>query len=281
MPGTLFVVATPIGNLEDITLRALRVLGETDVIAAEDTRRTARLLNHYSITTPTISFHQHNVRSRLPQLLSRLEAGESVAIVTDAGTPAVSDPGLELVQSCIERHIPIDPVPGASAHLTAAVVSGFPLIPWTILGFAPPRSKDRKAWLKGIADTPHTVSFFDVPHRIQETLREATAILGNRPLTVGRELTKAHQEFLRGTASQIVRLPLTPKGEFTIVVGPRLIAQNKDDSASDSEVMACFRQITEFEGLDRRSAVRKVAEHYTRAPKDIYAAIERAKLSGQ
>src|SRR5688500_9640988 len=146
MPGTLFVVATPIGNLEDITLRALRTLREVQVIAAEDTRRTAKLLTHHGISTPTLSFHEHNTRSRLPQLLARLDEGVDVALVTDAGTPGVSDPGVALVQACIERGIPVDALPGASAPLVAAVVSGFPMEPFTILGFPPSRSKARSDW---------------------------------------------------------------------------------------------------------------------------------------
>ncbi len=146
MSGTLFVVATPIGNLEDITLRALRVLREADVIAAEDTRRTAKLLAHYSIATSALSFHAHNTRSRLPQLLARLERGEAVALVSDAGTPGISDPGIELIQACWGKGIPVDPVPGASAPLAAAVASGFPLEPLTIFGFVPARSKARIEW---------------------------------------------------------------------------------------------------------------------------------------
>jgi 16S rRNA (cytidine1402-2'-O)-methyltransferase len=280
MAGTLFVVATPIGNLEDITLRALRVLREADVIAAEDTRRTAKLLTHFGIETPRVSFHQHNVRSRLPQLLHRLQAGESVAVVTDAGTPSVSDPGAELVRACIDHQIAIEPIPGANAHLTAAVVSGFPLDPWTILGFAPNRAKDRSAWLQGIAATPHTVSFFEAPHRIDATLRECAKYLGDRPLFVGRELTKAHQQFVRGTAAAVADTRIPPRGEFTIVVGPAVPVENKTHTATDSEVADEFRQITESGEMDRRSAVRELATRHSRSPRDVYAAIERAKSSG-
>ena len=280
MAGTLFVVATPIGNLEDITLRALRVLREATVIAAEDTRRTARLLTHFGIETPKISFHQHNVRSRLPHLLSRLEAGESVAIVTDAGTPSVSDPGAELVRSCIERRIPIDPIPGASAHLTAAVASGFPLDPWTIFGFVPARAKDRSQWMQRIAATPHTVSFFEAPHRIDATMRECVKYLGKRPLLLARELTKAHQQFVRGTASMIADARVPPKGEFTIVIGPAPAVEVVPKIVSDAEVAAEFRQITESGGLDRRSAVRALALKHSRSPRDVYSAIERSKTSG-
>src|SRR5436190_9061582 len=166
MSGMLYVVATPIGNLEDITLRALRVLREVNVIAAEDTRRTARLLSHHGISSRTISFHQHNTRSRLPQLVSRLEAGENVAVVTDAGTPGVSDPGLELVQAAIEHGINVDPIPGASAPLTAVIASGFPMVPFTVFGFAPSRSSARINWLRSVAETTHTFSFFETPHRV-------------------------------------------------------------------------------------------------------------------
>jgi 16S rRNA (cytidine1402-2'-O)-methyltransferase len=203
MSGTLFVVATPIGNLEDVTLRALKVLQTVDLIAAEDTRRTARLLSHHGISTPTLSFHQHNTRSRTPQLISRLQRGDSVAIVTDAGTPGVSDPGAELVQACVEAGIPVDPVPGVSAPLTAAIASGFPLVPLTILGFAPARAKDRIVWLETISGIKNTLTFFETPHRIAQTMSAASAILGNRPIVIGRELTKAHQELIRGTAQSL------------------------------------------------------------------------------
>ena len=182
MSGTLYVVATPIGNLEDITLRALRVLREVDLIAAEDTRRSGRLLAHHRIVTRTISFHEHNSRSRVPQLISRLEAGQSVAIVTDAGTPGVSDPGLELVKEAIERGIRVDPIPGASAPLTALIASGFEMMPFTVFGFAPSRLNNRRKWFGEIAKTPHTFSFFEAPHRIQATLRQSFAVFGKRPI---------------------------------------------------------------------------------------------------
>ena len=201
MSGTLFVVATPIGNLEDITLRALRVLREVAVIAAEDTRRTAKLLAHHSISTRSISFHAHNTRSRLPQLVNRLKQQENIALVTDAGTPGVSDPGLELVQACIEHGIAVDPIPGASAPLTALIGSGFPLVPFTMYGFVPNRAKARITWLGEVAKIEHTFSFFEAPHRIEATLLVAADYFGVRPIVVARELTKMHQEFLRGTAS--------------------------------------------------------------------------------
>jgi 16S rRNA (cytidine1402-2'-O)-methyltransferase len=222
MSGTLYVVATPIGNLEDITLRALRVLREVDVIAAEDTRRTARLLTHKAISTRTVSFHTHNARSRVPQLIKELEAGKSVAIVTDAGTPGISDPGLELVQAAISSGISVDAVPGASAPLAALIASGFATMPFTIFGFPPNRSTARTRWLHSVAETPHSFSFFEAPHRIRETLQEAVHIFGTRPIVAARELTKIHQEILRGTASEVLERLGQPRGEFTLIVGPSI-----------------------------------------------------------
>jgi 16S rRNA (cytidine1402-2'-O)-methyltransferase len=280
MSGTLYVVATPIGNLEDITLRALRVLREASVIAAEDTRRTARLLAHHAIQTPTVSFHDHNVRTRVPQLLGRLRSGESVALVTDAGTPGVSDPGIEMVAACVEAGIPVDPIPGVSAPLTAAVASGFPLEPLTILGFAPSRSKDRMAFLSAVNGYDHTVTFFETPHRIAGTLADASAVLGKRPIVVGRELTKMHQEFLRGTPQDILDRLGAPKGEFTIVVGPRLPSEGPTELPSDALVAREFGLMTDDRVGSRREAVAAVAKKYGRPTKEVYAAIERAKKSG-
>ncbi len=278
MSGTLYVVATPIGNLEDITLRALRVLREVDVIAAEDTRRTARLLNHHGISTRTVSFHAHNARARVPQLVSRLQAGSNVAVVTDAGTPGVSDPGLELVQATISKGIAVDPVPGASAPLTALVASGFPMVPFTIFGFPPNRSNTRLVWLESVCATEHAFSFFEAPHRIRATLTEGAQFLGCRPIVVGREITKVHQEFMRGTAYELLERIGDPRGEFTVIVGP-VVNIRKDNLlvASDDEVAREFWRLTELGRTSRREAVRLVAKGSGRSSKDVYSAIERAK----
>ena len=278
-PGTLFVVATPIGNLEDITLRALRVLREADLIAAEDTRRTARLLAHHAIDTPTLSFHEHNTRTRLPQLTARLAAGERIALVTDAGTPGISDPGVELVQACIEQGIAIEPVPGASAPLTAALVAGFPLIPLTVFGFPPTRGTDRRRWFEQAAAVPHTFTFFEAPHRVHQTLLEASEYLVERPIMAGRELTKLHEEFLRGTASALAERLTDPKGELTLVVGPIVAARSAPVAVSDDDVAAEFGRYTNSAGLSRRDAVGEVARRLGRSSRDVYAAIERAKKS--
>ncbi|HZJ33305.1 MAG TPA: 16S rRNA (cytidine(1402)-2'-O)-methyltransferase [Vicinamibacterales bacterium] len=280
MPGTLFVVATPIGNLEDITLRALRVLREADLIAAEDTRRTARLLARHAISTPTVSFHQHNTRTALPKLISRLEESKAVALVTDAGTPGISDPGVELVRACIERGIPVEPIPGVSAALTAAVASGFPLIPLTIAGFPPYRSTDRTRWFQALSKIQGTVTFFEAPHRIGATLRTAAETLGDRQIMLGRELTKLHQEFLRGTASQLAEMLATrPKGEFTVVIS-QIGQQSKQVEArfaSDEDIAAEFGHITDLEPISRREAVRATAQRLGIPSRQVYAAIERTK----
>jgi len=278
MSGTLYVVATPIGNLEDITLRALRILREVDVIAAEDTRRTARLLNHHAISTRTISFHAHNTRSRVAQFVRKLEAGSSVAVVTDAGTPGVSDPGLELVQAAISKGIAVDPVPGASAPLTALVASGFPVIPFTVFGFPPNRSKDRSGWLQSVCSTPHVFSFFEAPHRIRVTIHEAAVYLGDRPMMLAREVTKVHQEFIRGTALELVGGLTNPRGEFTIIVGPAIKLHEQNClPATDDELVREFWRLTESGQASRRGAVRLIAQGSGRSSRDVYSVIERAK----
>ena len=281
MSGTLFVVATPIGNLEDITLRALRVLRESHVIAAEDTRRTARLLAHHVIPTSMLSFHEHNTRTRIPQLLSRLEAGENVALVTDAGTPGISDPGIELVQACIERGVQVDPIPGASAPLTAAIASGFPLEPLTIFGFPPVKAKARDEWLRKASEVLNTFTFFEAPHRVHQTLTAAAVLLGDRPIMIGRELTKLHQEFIRAdTFFLIIGQMTVVKGEFTVVVGPAAVRDNQQKQATDAQIADEFGQITQTGGSKRREVLGAVARKYGRSPRDVYAIVERAKKSG-
>ena len=277
MSGTLFVVATPIGNLEDITLRALRVLREAHVIAAEDTRRTARLLAHHAITTPMLSFHEHNTRSRTPHILSRLEAGERVALVTDAGTPGISDPGIDLVRASVDRGFSIDPVPGASAPLTAAIASGFPLEPLTIFGFVPPRAKDRNVWLGEAAKVRHTFTFFEAPHRIKGTLAAAGVILVKRPIMIGRELTKLHQQLARADSpAELIGQMTVVKGEFTVVVGPASADLELQPPVPEEVIAHEFGQMTKH-GAGRRAAISALAKKYGRPSKEIYGIVERTK----
>ena len=281
MSGTLFVVATPIGNLEDVTLRALRVLRDVDLIAAEDTRRTAKLLSHHGIPTPTMSFHAHNTRGRLPQLLSRLRGGQSIALVSDAGTPGVSDPGEELIRACVEENIAVDPIPGASAPLAAVVASGFPMLPLTVFGFSPNKAGPRMAWLATIAGIRHTVAFFESPLRVARTLNEAAVFLGDRPIAVARELTKIHQQVLRGNCAELAALLTNVRGEITVVVGPAkepaVVAAPPDESV----VAAEFRSLTNIAGSTRRSAVSALAARFQLSSREIYSIIERNKTSGE
>lgn len=278
MAGTLFVVATPIGNLEDISLRALRVLREVSLIAAEDTRRTAKLLSHYGIHTPTLSFHAHNSRARMPQLLKRLAAGENMALVTDAGTPGISDPGAELVAACHREGLSVDPIPGASAALVAAVGSGFPLNSVTFLGFPPSKAKARNAWIRGLAASPATTVFFEAPHRIGPTLSDLREILGSRQICVGRELTKTHQEFVIGPADSKMFLSITRKGEFTIVVGP-VVESASGPYPSDESIAELFRSIDQGgAAVGRRAMASEVARRLGLTANEVYRALERTKL---
>ncbi len=276
MSGTLFVVATPIGNLEDITLRALRVMREVDLIAAEDTRRTAKLLNHYAISTPTISFHEHNSRTRVPQLLARLNTGAKIALVSDAGTPGIADPGIALVQACWKHTIRVDPVPGACAPLAAAVASGFPLEPLTFYGFVPARAKDRATWLDRLQTVDSTLVFFETPHRMQRTLVDLPKYFGNRPICVAREVTKLHQQIVVGDASTVIGQITDYRGEFTIVVGPTPPLDLRNSHPSEDDIYVEFCRVTNILPT-RRAAISAVANKYGRTTKEVYAAIERRK----
>ena len=214
MPGTLYVVATPIGNLEDVTLRALRVLREVALIAAEDTRRTAKLLSHYSISTPTTSVREHNERRRTPAILERLAAGQSVALVSDAGTPGVSDPGKHLVRAALEGGYRVVAVPGASAVMAALASSPFGADEFVFAGFPPRKAHARTEWLKRLADESRTVVFFEAPHRIQQTLEGLGLLLGDRPIMVARELTKLHEQLVITPSNAAATKAGAPLGEY-------------------------------------------------------------------
>ena len=217
MPGTLYLVATPIGNLEDITLRALRILREAGLVACEDTRQTRKLLDHYGIHKPTVSYHEHNEAVRAPELIETLASGVSVALVSDAGTPLVSDPGYRLVTHAIAKGIRVESLPGPSAALAALAASGLPTDEFHFGGFLPPRSAQRRKTLQRLKDEPATLVFYEAPHRLLDTLADIEEVLGPRPVVVARELTKLHEEFLRGTAAELRRahfnLPRAAHGE--------------------------------------------------------------------
>ena len=278
MPGILFVVATPIGNLEDVTLRALRVLREADLSAAEDTRRTARLLQHYSISTPTTSLHEHNERQKTEVLLRRLQAGARIALVTDAGTPAVSDPGAGLIAAAIASKIRVEPIPGPNAALAALVASGLPSDEFTFLGFPPSRANARRAWLRALAGEKRTLVFFEAPHRIIVTLEDARLILGNRPISIGRELTKIHEELVRGPISEVLSAIAFPRGEYTVVMsGESACPVDSQTLPSPAETRVEFCQITKNEGISRRLAVTRLARKYGVSARILYQQLEMAK----
>jgi len=220
MAGVLYIVATPIGNLEDITLRALRVLKEVDLIAAEDTRHTRILLSHYDIRTPLTSYHEHNERTKVQPLVKRLLDGENIALVSDAGTPAISDPGYRLVVDAIHAGIRVIPLPGASALVATLSAGGLPTDRFAFEGFLPAKKQERRARLQELRQEARTLVFYEAPHRLKESLQDMQQIIGEREIVVGRELSKVHEEFLRGTVSEVVaRLSdREVKGEITIVV---------------------------------------------------------------
>ena len=282
MPGTLFVVATPIGNLEDITARALRVLRQVHVIAAEDTRRTGHLLSRYAIATPTISFHQHNESAKIASVIARLERGDEVALVSDAGTPTISDPGQRLIRAAIDAGIRVEPIPGPSAAVTALAASGISGQTFTFLGFPPTKAKDRAAWLDELRTAGRPVVFFEAPHRIKETLSQIGRIVGNCQVSVARELTKAHEEFVRGPINEVVeRLP-PPLGEFTVVLDIGVITKNESaaEAPSDAVITREFGRITALGGLSRRRVINQLARAYGLPPNQVYETIERAKKLG-
>jgi 16S rRNA (cytidine1402-2'-O)-methyltransferase len=279
--GTLFVVATPIGNLEDITLRALRVLRDVAVIAAEDTRRTAHLLARHAIATPTTSLHEHNEHKKTASLVDRLTSGDSIALVSDAGTPTISDPGSELVAAAVAAGIRVEPIPGPSAILAALSASGLPYDSFTFLGFPPTKSRNRKAWFDRLVQVGGTVVFFEAPHRIARTLGDLEEIVGNCPISLGRELTKAHEELVRGPISKVrERLP-APRGEFTVVLQ---IGQTTNIDVAvapdDATLAAEFGDLTINRRVTRRRAIADLARRHRLSANMVYRAIERAKNSG-
>ena len=218
MPGTLFVVATPIGNLDDITLRALRILRDVAVIAAEDTRRTAHLLARHGIRTPTTSLHEHNESKKTAAIVSRLLAGDDVALVSDAGTPTVSDPGLSCIRAAIDADVRVEPIPGPNAAIAALSASGMAADSFTFLGFPPTRSNDRNMWFARLKSCRGTAVFYEAPHRIRRTLGDLTKFIGDRPVVLAREMTKIHEQLVKGPISTVLSQLKSERGEFTVVV---------------------------------------------------------------
>jgi len=273
MSGILYLVATPIGNLEDITLRALRVLAEVDIIACEDTRHTRKLLTHYEISKPLVSYYEHNERERAAELVGKLESGASVALVSDAGMPLISDPGYHLVQAAIEHQIPIVPIPGPSALVAAIAASGLPTAEFLFGGFLPSRKAARRARLAGLSVSPGTLVFYETPHRIAESVQDSLEVLGDRPAVLARELTKMHEEFIRGTLSEIAaRVAETGlPGEYVLVVGPPARRGQADSAAlSCRSILDEVNEYMSAEGLDQKAALKRVARSRSISKSEAY-----------
>ena len=283
-PGpALYLVATPIGNLEDITLRAVRVLKEVDLIACEDTRQTQKLLNHYGITTRTISYHEHNEMTRASELVKELQEGTSVALVTDAGMPGISDPGFRLISLAIRHHVPVVPIPGASAFLAALVASGLPTESFRFSGFLPAKRRERRAALEAIRPSPRTQVFYEAPHRIVEALSDVVEVLGkDRHVVIAREVTKLHEEFLRGRAGEVLETLKARdgvKGEITLLIGKA----DEEDSRVETGALARLgvrqrvEQIMAEEKVDEKAALKKVAKERGISKSEAYREWQRRK----
>jgi 16S rRNA (cytidine1402-2'-O)-methyltransferase len=271
MPGTLHVVATPIGNLEDITLRALRTLREASVIACEDSRHTQKLLNHHGISTPVISYHEHNEAERAAQLVQRLLSGDTVALVSDAGTPLVSDPGFRLVRAAAEAGVPVSPIPGPCALVAALSASALPTDRFLFVGFLPPKPGARQREIDSWKEISATIVLYEAPHRIEATLQELQERLGDRDAVLARELTKVHEELIRGPLSALrsaLATRPTQRGEFTVLLGRSAMA-----NVSDETIDAAVRRHLAA-GLERMEAIKAVARERGLPKRDVYRAVE-------
>jgi 16S rRNA (cytidine1402-2'-O)-methyltransferase len=264
--GTLYLVATPIGNMEDITLRALRVLGEVSVIASEDTRTTRKLLAHHGIRNRLLSYTEHSMRERTPQIMHALETSD-VALVSEAGTPGLSDPGYELVLATLAAGHEVSAIPGPAAPIVALAASGLPFREFTFLGFLPRKSAERKRLFESVARDKRTIVAFESPHRLTSALEDARSVFGDRPVAVARELTKLHEEVFRGTISQAIEHFAAPRGEFTLVIAG---APDEAPSASDDDLRADLRRLREM-GVSARDAAAEVARRTGLPKRRVYA----------
>lgn len=275
----LYVVATPIGNLEDITLRALRVLKSVSLIACEDTRQTQKLLNHYEIKTKTTSYHDHNEMTRAPELIVELEGGATIALVTDAGMPGISDPGYRLISLAIRHHVPVIPIPGASAFLASLVASGLPTDSFRFSAFLPAKRGERRDALEAIRESPRTQIFYEAPHRVVETLEDIVDVLGSeRHVVVAREVTKLHEEFVRGHAEQVLlELKSRPevKGEITLIIGKA--EPNHHPAVKPKNLRARLQEIMTADTVDEKTALKKLAKEIGVSKSEVYRELQRAK----
>ena len=277
-PGTLYLVATPIGNLEDMTFRGVKTLRDADLIAAEDTRRTAALLNHLGIKTPLTSYFQHNEKSKGEFLLKKLQEGTIVALVSDAGTPAISDPGEDLVRVCAEHNIPVVPVPGATAAISALITSGLPTGRFSFEGFLSVNKKSRRDHLLSIQNQPHTMIFYEAPHKLRRTLKDFYELLGDRKIVLARELTKRYEEIIRTTLSGAIELyrEREPKGEYVLVLEGAPMTREEENDLNNLSIMEHINHYMRL-GMDQKEAQKAVASDRGVSKRDIYAELIRHK----
>lgn len=279
--GTLYLVPTPIGNLEDMTYRAVRVLQEVHTIAAEDTRHSGLLLKHFDIKKPLVSYHEHNKEAKAAPLMEILLSGHDVAVISDAGMPAISDPGADLVAAAIAAEIPVVPLPGPNAALTALIASGLDTREFTFLGFLPKKSSHRKELLERVATYQGTLLFYEAPHRLQASLQELYKYLGNRPIVVGRELTKKFETFVRTDLERLQKADdfVTIKGEFVLVVGGAVTMETEvteDKILTTDDYVSAVTMLIE-DGMAKKEAIREVAKRLGVARRDVYNAVEAAQ----
>lgn len=279
--AALYLVGTPIGNLEDITLRALRTLKEVEIIACEDTRQTQKLLNHYAIDKRTISYHEHNEMTRAAELIMHLEQGSSIALVTDAGMPGISDPGFRLVSLAIRHHIRVVPIPGASAFLSALVASGLTTDSFRFSGFLPAKGGQRRTLLETVKASPRTQIFYEAPHRIVEALEDIVDVLGaGRPVVVAREVTKLYEEFLRGSAAEVLenlKGREEVRGEITLLVGKQ--EEHGEPVVQRKNARVRVRELMKADGLDEKEAMKRVAKEMGMSKSEVYRELQKGKGS--
>ncbi len=269
MKGKLYIVATPIGNLEDITIRALNILKEVDLIAAEDTRHTLKLLNHYEITKPLISYHRHNEETKKEVLIKKLKNGENIALVSDAGTPGICDPGAEVIKEAIAKNIEIIPIPGACALVNALICSGIDTSEFIFLGFLPLNKKLRKTKLEEIEKSTKTMIIYEAPHKLNSTLEDLKDILEDRQIVIAREITKIHEEFMRGTVEELINNVDNLKGEFVIIIEGSSCQINDENKLSELSLKEHYKYY-ERQGLEKKDIIKKIAKDRNVSKNEIY-----------
>ena len=265
--GNLYIVATPIGNLEDITLRAVRILKEVDLIAAEDTRHTLKLLNHLEISKPMISYHRHNEGERTDDLIKELEAGKQIALVSDAGTPGICDPGEEIIKRCIEKNIKIIPIPGACAMVNALIASGVSTKEFSFLGFLPLNKKTRREKLEEIKNSNKTTILYEAPHKLKNTLKDLSDIVENRKMVLARELTKIHEEYIRGTVDELIEKSENLKGEIVLIIEE---SKKKEENKLNDLSLEEHYNFYKAQGLSKKEIIKKIAKDRNVNKNEVY-----------